>query len=60
MAVNLPIPGAVQRSFILSRYFFVTAQENDLPHDPGNLPGKVLVKINQEVKRFLEIIGSKT
>ena len=39
--------------------FFVTAQEGDLPVDPGNLSGKVLIEIDQEIKRFLEVICIK-
>jgi hypothetical protein len=29
------------------------------PVDPGNLPSKLLIQIDQEIKRFFDVIGIK-
>jgi hypothetical protein len=39
--------------------FLVMAQHDHFPVDPHDLPGKILIEFNQEIKGFPEVIRFK-
>jgi len=60
MAGKPSYPRSSTQEFDPVTVFFFTAQQNNLPVNPGNLSGKIFVEIDQEVEGFLEIIGIKS